>query len=88
MDIVFLNSFKKDLKKVNDKKIKIQIINLIEDIEGLKYLSEINILKKLKGHPSACRISIKNYRLGIYFEDDKVYFVKLKKREDIYKLFP
>jgi len=41
-----------------------------------------------EGHPTAYRIRIQNYRVGIFQEGETVEFARILPRKDIYKYFP
>jgi len=90
MKVEFKRSFKEDLKKIKDKKILQKVKELINEIEKVRNLSNIqNInIKKIKGYEDFYRIRIGNYRIGIKIEGDKVIFVRILHRKDIYKYFP
>jgi len=88
MNIIFLNSFKKDIKKIKSSTLKAKIRNSIITIENAETLKEIKNNKKLSGSYFAYRIRIGNYRLGYYFENDTVELARFLKRSDIYKVFP
>ena len=49
MEIVFLDSFNKDILKTKDKKLKEKIFEVIVEIENAQSLSEIRNLRKLTG---------------------------------------
>ena len=88
MKVVFLQKFDKDIDLINDARIKQSLIDVIINVELVEKLSEINNLKKIKGHKTAYRIRIGNYRIGLFFEDDIVMFARFVHRKDIYKVFP
>ncbi len=88
MEVEFLGRFSKDLDKISSKDVKEEIIKLIELFEVAKTLSEIPQTKKLKGHKTAYRIRIGDYRLGIFAGKNKVEFARILHRKDIYKAFP
>jgi len=90
MKVEFKRSFKEDLKKIKDKKILQKVKELINEIEKVKNLSNIqNInIRKIKGYEDFYRIRIGNYRIGIKIEGDKIIFVRILHRKDIYKYFP
>lgn len=88
MEVVVLKSFYSDIKKLKDKKIKSGIIDFIKNLQNTDTLEEISNIKKLKGHSTAYRWRIGDYRLGFYKEKDKIELSRLVKRNDIYKLFP
>ena len=87
MKLRYLKSFLRDLEKLKDKKTKQQIKAQIEQIKSAEKQSEIQQLKKIKGHPYAYLIWIGNYRMGLFIEKDTVTFFRFVKRNDIYKLF-
>jgi mRNA interferase RelE/StbE len=45
-------------------------------------------LKKLKGGGNYYRLRIGDFRVGLSVEADKVIFVRVINRKDIYKYFP
>jgi mRNA interferase RelE/StbE len=88
MKVEFLKKFSKDLDSVNSKAVKQSLIRVIELLENAQTLEEIPNLKKLKGHKSAYRIRIGDYRLGLFFENSKILLARFLHRKDIYKIFP
>jgi len=60
------------------------IIAIIE----ARVIADIRNIKKLKGHSTAYRIRVGDYRIGILFEDNTVNIMRILPRKDIYKLFP
>lgn len=57
MQILFEESFEKDLKKIRDNKIKKKLKQIIADIKTSSNISEIRNPKKLKEHKSYFRIA-------------------------------
>ncbi|HEY9169398.1 MAG TPA: plasmid stabilization protein [Lutibacter sp.] len=88
MKVVFLSSFKKDLVKINNLKLKGQIKAVIIAVEVAESLKELPNVKKIQGYPTAYRIRIGDYRLGLYIENGIIEMARLVKRNDIYKVFP
>lgn len=89
MEIVFLNSFKKDLNQINDKKLKEALKHIIFDLKETDTLQSIKGLEKLKGYYSMTyRIKIGDYMLGLYKQDKTVYLARFVSKEDLYKIFP
>jgi mRNA interferase RelE/StbE len=88
MKVEFLKKFSRDLDSVNSKNVKQSLIRVIELLESAQTLEEIPNLKKLKGHKSAYRIRIGEYRLGLFFESSRVLLARFLHRKDIYKIFP
>lgn len=88
MVVEFLSQFSKDLNFISQKSVKINLIRTIELMEKTEKLSDIPQLKKLKGHKSAYRLKIGDYRAGFFYEAGKVTFARIIHRKDIYKVFP
>jgi mRNA interferase RelE/StbE len=88
LKVEFKNSFEKDLRKIEGKKLKAQVKNLIESIEQENDLHEISNLKKLRGGENYFRIKIGDYRIGLIIEQDTIIFVRFLHRKDIYRYFP
>jgi mRNA interferase RelE/StbE len=88
MRVEFLSKFLKDVDKLNTIHVKASVVKTIELIESVEHLSEIPNLKKLKGHKSAFRIKIGDYRIGIFVENNVVEMARVVHRKDIYKVFP
>ena len=69
MDLKFENSFKRDLKKIKDKKILEELKKVIENLEKIEELKDFKgDLKKLRGGKNFWRIRIENYRIGLEIE--------------------
>ncbi|MER3375707.1 MAG: plasmid stabilization protein [Allomuricauda sp.] len=88
MKIKYHKSLEKDLRKINDKRIKQKLKLVILEMKEANVLDEITSVKKLSGHPNAFRMRIGSYRLGFYYENNTILLSRFVKRNDIYKLFP
>lgn len=88
MNIDFSNTFFKDLTKIKNKKIISEIDELINEIEISENLNSFQNIKKLTGYKDYYRIKIQNYRLGIKVTPDKISFMRVLQRKDIYRFFP
>jgi mRNA interferase RelE/StbE len=88
MDIEFLGNFSKDLDSIRLKSVKANVKRLIILIETVNNLHEIPHLKKLQGFESAYRVRIGDYRIGFFYENNKICFARIAHRKDIYRLFP
>jgi mRNA interferase RelE/StbE len=84
----FRQSFTKDLAGVKDKSLLRRVKATIEAVEKAEFLDQINGLKKLKGGGNYYRLRIGDFRVGLSVEADKVIFVRVINRKDIYKYFP
>jgi len=88
MKVEFLKKFSKDLDMVGPKSVKSNLLKLIELMESVDSLDEIPNTKKLKGHKSAYRTRVGDYRLGFFFENATISIARFVHRKDIYKIFP
>lgn len=88
MEIIFLDSFNKDILKVKDKNLKVKISKIIDEIENAQSLTEIRNLKKLTGYRYHYRIRVGDYRIGIYLNNNTLELVRFMNRKDIYSYFP
>lgn len=88
MKVEFLKKFSKDLDDLKLKSVKQSLLRLIELMETVENLEKIPNTKKLKGHKTAYRTRIGDYRLGFFFENSVILLARFVHRKDIYKIFP
>jgi mRNA interferase RelE/StbE len=88
MKVLFERSFLKDINTLTNTKLKKQIEQIIIEMESAVTISELGNSKKMKGHKSAYRIRIGDYRLGFFYENDIVTITRILHRKEIYKYFP
>lgn len=88
MKVEFLKSFSKDIDDLKLKSVKQNLLRLIELLESEDNLENIPNLKKLKGHRSAYRIRIGDYRLGFFVTNSVIILARFLHRKNIYKIFP
>ncbi len=88
MEILFEESFAKDLKRIKDRKILNRLSLIIQEVKDATKIAKIRNLQKLKGYDSYFRIKVSNYRIGIDRIDNSIIFVRFLHRKDIYKYFP
>ncbi len=88
MQILFERSFSRDLKKVKDKQTLKRIKEVIAEVEAAASLSGLTNLKKLEGFDTYYRIRSGDYRIGIEVLQDKIIFVRVLNRKEIYRYFP
>jgi mRNA interferase RelE/StbE len=89
MKIQFDESFLKSLKKLDDKKIKEKLNDIILNFENAENLSEIPNTKKMKGFEMYYRVRIGDYRVGFELQNDKsILFILVAHRKEIYRFFP
>ena len=88
MKIIYTKAVTKDVRKIKDKTIAVRVVSILKEIKAASSLDEVRSIKKMTGHPTAYRIRIGTYRLGLYYENQSVILVRFLKRNDIYKVFP
>ncbi|SDN39740.1 addiction module toxin, RelE/StbE family [Desulfonauticus submarinus] len=89
MKLIFEKRFEKDLKKIKDKRILEKVKSIIEKISLTGSLLELDEnVKRMRSNPNFWRIKIGDYRIGLEKEKDKIIFVRILHRKDIYKYFP
>ena len=88
MKTEFTGRFYKDIDKITQAAVKSDLLAIIQQVEEAKQIAEIKNIKKLKGHSTAYRIRMGDYRIGVFCEKNVVEFIRIAHRKDIYKIFP
>ncbi|OAQ19787.1 type II toxin-antitoxin system RelE family toxin [Thermosulfurimonas dismutans] len=88
MQVLYERSFLRDIKNIRDNIIKRELENLIFEIKKANSILDIRGIRKLKGHKNYYRLKIKNYRVGVKLEGNKIIFIRVLPRRDIYRYFP
>ena len=88
MKVLIGEYFDKDTDKISDKKVLFSLADFIENLSTVDRLSEIKHCKKLKGHKSAYRIKIGQFRVGFIFENQTRKLIRFLPRKNIYLHFP
>lgn len=88
MKVLIDQSFAQDVNLIHDKKLHKMLANRIEYLQKIETLSQIPQCKKMKGHTSAYRIRIADYRIGFFFENNTIILTRFLKRDKIYQYFP
>ena len=89
MNITYHSKFKKDIRKINDSKLKESLLDKIQEMKEVSSIEDLPGIKKMSGHSTAYRMRIGSYRLGFYLENEgNLQLKRFVKRNDIYKLFP
>jgi mRNA-degrading endonuclease RelE of RelBE toxin-antitoxin system len=88
MKVEFLKKFSKDLDDLKVKSVRQALIQTIELMESAESLDKIPQTKKLKGHKTAYRTRVGDYRLGFFFEDSTILLARFVHRRTIYQIFP
>jgi mRNA interferase RelE/StbE len=88
MKINVEKTFVKDIERIKDKSLLVNLQNTISKLNEISSQSEIANLKKLSGKNNYYRIRIGNYRIGISIIDNEINVIRFLHRKDIYKYFP
>ena len=88
MNVVFKESFEKDLSQIPEGSILREVERVIAHVEEAATPQQIRNLRKLTMLGNYFRIGIRQYRIGITIEHNTVVFVRCLQRKDIYRYFP
>ncbi len=88
MKAAYKKRFLKDANNLPDQ-IKKDILDIaFKQIPEIENIQDINNLKKSSGFKNFYRICYSDYRIGIVLQKDKIVFIRVLHRKDIYKFFP
>lgn len=89
MEVNYKPTFIKDFNKIKRNKDKEEIYRIcFEDVLMIDDISEIKSVKKIKGYSHYYRIRKGDYRIGFKYEGDQIIFMRVLKRDIIYRYFP
>ena len=89
MKIAISRSFVKDTQKINNKRILANIQQVLLEAEQIESLSSLSNLEELSGFSGYYRIKLDyRYRIGLYYQQDSIQFLRVGSRENFYKKFP
>jgi mRNA interferase RelE/StbE len=88
MKVEFTKAFFKQIDTLPNESLKLRLAQVVQNVISADTLQDIVNLKKMKGHQTAYRIRIGDYRIGLFFERDLIIFAYLAHRKDIYDRFP
>jgi len=88
MKTAFRKSFIRDLKKIKNKQVLLDVRQVIDGVEAAAKLDDIRHLKKLVGGDNCYRIRMGEYRIGVSVVKSTVEFVRCLPRRDLYRFFP
>ncbi len=86
MELLFKESFARDLRAVKQKPVLPRIREVIDAVAKANDLQSVPNLRKLNDPGNYYRIG--DYRLGIKVEKNEVTFIRCLNRRDIYRYFP
>jgi len=88
MQVITTRQFEKDAEKELNKKLRLQLADIIEQLQRADHLMEIPNLKKMKGYKNAYRIRFGEYRIGFLLENNTIKLSRVMNRKEIYRYFP
>ncbi len=88
MQVEFTKHFSRQLDGLRNDALREKLRATVKEVMVAGSTANISGLKKLKGHPSAYRIRIGDYKVGVYIENKTVVFAIMEHRKDIYERFP
>lgn len=88
MNVLFEASFARDLKHVQDVKLRQRVAALIEQLEAANDLLGISGIKKLNDAPDAYRLRVGDHRVGFLLREGVIILVRFLDRKEIYRYFP
>ena len=90
MELEYTSRFKRDLKKIKDKRLQLGIKKTIENLEQSKTIKEIEGLLKMKGKRNYYRIKRKelgDHRITFIHKEDTIILelIRVLHRKNVYK---
>jgi len=89
MKIEISKRFVKDTQKITDKRILIKIQQVLLEASQVEALANLSDLEEMSGFSGFYRIKFDyRYRIGLYYENGIIQFLRVGARESFYKKFP
>jgi len=88
MNIKVNRTFLKELAKLPARERRKVEKLLFEEVENFTTLSQIPNFQKLKGYRNYYKIRFGDYRAGLKYENNTLFFERILHRKDIYKVYP
>lgn len=88
MRVDFTKRFSRQLDNERNETLRNKLRVVVGAVMDAVTIQDISGLKKLKGHTSAYRIRLGDYRIGLFIENGKALFAAFEHRKDIYNRFP
>ena len=85
MEIRFTVRFNRDLARLRDRKLALQVNEAIDDLKAASQLTEVSGVRRLTGVGPRYRIRIRNYRLVFLMEGNIAYLERFLPRAQIYR---
>ena len=89
MNVLFDASFEKSLRKLKNKDVQQNILEVILSLEQAVNLRDVPNVKKMEGFKTYYRVKLGQYRLGFeLINPNTVLLILVAHRKDIYRYFP
>jgi hypothetical protein len=92
MEISFHSAFKRDVGRINNRELLIELKSKILQIKNAKNPAFITGLKLLRGYTHHYRIIVRtekySFRIGSEIRRNKIWLIRFLPRKVIYKRFP
>lgn len=88
MKVDFRDSFLKDFRSIEDRKLLSKVRIAIEELEAAERILELRNVKKLRGSKTFYRIRLGDHRIGFAVEEESIFLVRILNRKEIYRFFP
>lgn len=88
MQVEFTKHFERQIEALRNEALRKKLKTAVSVVMDAKTVHDIPNLKKLKGHTTAYRIRLGDYRVGLFIEDNQAIFALFEHRKDIYQRFP
>lgn len=86
MNIEISKSFVKDTQKITDQRLLAKIHKVLLEAKQVESLTSLANVEELSGFPGFYRIKFDyRYRIGIYFGQETIQFLRVGSRESFYK---
>jgi mRNA interferase RelE/StbE len=86
--LAFEARFARDLKRIRDKQLLQRVQQAIESLKEAATIDTVPGIKKIQGYDTLYRLRLGDYRIGMEVINDRVIFVRLLHRKEIYRYFP
>lgn len=86
--ILYERSFERDIKKIKEKRLRVELREIVKESRDASAPSELRDIKSLSEKPFYYRIKIHDYRVSVKIKEATITFIRFLHRKDIYRYFP
>lgn len=81
-------SFLKDIEKIQDKKIIWKITKILDELIQKESILDFPNIKKMVWFDTYYRLRVWDYRIWFSYSNWVIILLRVRNRQDIYKIFP